>query len=221
MPLEALEQEILANARSESSAIMQDAKKKSDAILRDAELKRRGEAARAEFEVNAEIERVETEHRSGDAMRKDAIISKAAESVVERIMPAVRKAVLPMLRAESGKIFANAIKFASSIDVQENLVIEVNPEDARLLKGVKSKAEYRKMDGGIVIYSSDRKIRLDATVSNLFDRSAEDVKGIIKEELFGITHKEPKKARKLGAHAPNPKRKPKQKRGKKTTGKRR
>jgi vacuolar-type H+-ATPase subunit E/Vma4 len=213
MPLDALQKEILADAKKRADAIGEKAMKEADATVKEA--KARADAASAEFErdLKDEIGRMSLEYRSSREMQERNIRLSAREQLTDGLVERVRGAVMRRIR-EKGmrRLFDSAIAEALKISPMKDLILVMDKKDAKYAKDFTGKVKYEKTDG-LVVYAAGGKVKIDATLGTIFERNRDAVKEAIRSGVFGTggasaaKRKSAKKAKAGKRAAPKPKQK--------------
>jgi vacuolar-type H+-ATPase subunit E/Vma4 len=186
MPLDALQKEILDDAKRASGEIEAKARREADAIIREA--KARAGASNEEFErgLSDEIGRISLEYRSAREMQERNLLLSARERLVDGLVDRIRAHVLKRVR-ERGykKIFDSAIKEALKISPMDGLTLVMDKKDAKFARGFSGRIKYAKVDG-LTVYAADGRIKIDATLDTLFDRNRDAVKEAVRRGVFGV-----------------------------------
>jgi vacuolar-type H+-ATPase subunit E/Vma4 len=185
MPLDALQKEILDDAKKRSNTVGETAMKEADAIVKGAKAKADAASAEFERELKDEIGRISLEYRSAREMQERNIRLSAREQLTDALVERVRGAVIRRIR-EKGlrRLFDSAIAEALKISPMKDLTLVMDKQDAKYAKDFTGKVKYEKTDG-LVVYAAGGKIKIDATLDTLFDRNRDAVKEAIRGGVFG------------------------------------
>jgi vacuolar-type H+-ATPase subunit E/Vma4 len=213
MALDEIKKSIMHDAYSRSSAIESEAGRQVSAIRHEAEESAKHILKSAEEEAEKEVVRLKNEHKAALDMEVSALILDAKGKAVERSLKAVMEKVRSSMENEEGmkKILAHGIKQFAEIASEDAIIVSTSKRNAATLKGKGYDIEYADVDG-FMLYTKDKRIALNATVSNIVNGEADAARRVVAAELFGSrqparkhisTPAAPKKA-KNAAHGKKP-----------------
>jgi len=199
MPLDALQKEILDDAKKRSNTVGETAMKEADAIVKGAKAKADAASAEFERELKDEIGRISLEYRSAREMQERNIRLSAREQLTDALVERVRGAVIRRIR-EKGlrRLFDSAIAEALKISPMEGLTLVMDKRDEKFAKGFTGRIRHAKMDG-LVIYAADGRIKIDATLEAIFERKRDAVKQALVASVFGAAKRAAKGPRRAKA----------------------
>ncbi len=158
------EAEIIGQARLRAEEIRKNASERAKA-LRETLLKE------AEAELSVEV---------------GNMLASAREEVVSKQLPAIKKAVAKELeKSYTGEISEKALRFFSTVTQKDDIIVEGSGKVLEKLKKGYGKKVVNNSISGVIIYTSDKKARLDADVNDITEDAANQIKGAISECLFG------------------------------------
>ncbi|VVB76606.1 V-type proton ATPase subunit E [uncultured archaeon] len=185
MTLDALQKEILDDAKRKSGEIESAAKNEAESILRQARDMAKSIDETAERELREETARIALEHKSDREMQEKGITFAAKEQYVAGLMERLRATVARRIKEKGYKrIFDSALKEAEKISPAEDLTIVIDKQDEKFVKGFAGKKRYQKIDG-LIIYAAGGKIKMDATIDSLFDKNRDMVREELMRGVFG------------------------------------
>ncbi|MFH1722815.1 MAG: V-type ATP synthase subunit E family protein [Candidatus Altiarchaeota archaeon] len=185
MGLNELEEELTANAEKEISAIKNASEHQESSILSDARNKAKEIKAEALSEGKA---RAESERRGALAsarLEAKRILNQAREEAVNENLNEIRE-VLSQIRDDNRypKILQNLVDEGLK-ELGDDSTVYVNKGDEKLVKAKKISEKEIESVGGVIIESSDGRIRVDSTIDSLFHQKTEYLRRQIFSELFG------------------------------------
>ncbi|MGD0729110.1 MAG: hypothetical protein ABR981_03475 [Candidatus Micrarchaeaceae archaeon] len=157
-------------ASSESSAIIENAKKLADALKK----KRKEEA-------EVEVDNKKRDVASALEIESNEILSSAREESVDRHLPQLNAIIKKKFSAKESEIIKNALKRFSDIMPLDNAIVKIDKSNAKLVKA-NAKIENASITG-VVITSSDGKVKADATIESLMDSNLDAIRRILSKEL--------------------------------------
>ena len=185
MPLDALQKEILDEARKKSASIEKGAAEEAEAAIREAKAKANAANEAFERELKDEINRISLEYKSSREMQERNILLAARERLVDDLVERARATVVKRIREKGYKrLFDSAIAEAGKISPMEDLTLVIDKDDARYVKGFTGKIKYAKSEG-LVVYAAGGRIKIDATLDTLFDRNRAAVREALRAGVFG------------------------------------
>ena len=201
MSLDAIKKSILSDAQAKASAIDSEASSESKLILKEAEEKAKGILSGADAEAKAEADRLVKEARAGAETEANSMILEARGVAIERALKSVSSNVEKTISHEySKKLFESGLAQFREVSNSTPKVI-TNKRNANLLKGTKFAVEYSDMEG-FIFSTDDGRIRLNASVGSVVEKSLDGSRKLISKELFGehrATKPKPVRKRKSSA----------------------
>ncbi len=190
MSLDAIKKSILSDAQAKASAIDSEASSESKRIVKEAEEKAKGILSRADLEAKAEADRLVKEARAGAETEANSMILEARGIAIERALKSVSSNVEKTISHEySKKLFESGLSQFRDVSNSTPKVI-TSKKNANLLKGTKFGVEYSEIDG-FIFSTDDGRIRLNASVGSVVEKSLDGARKLISKELFG-EHATPK-----------------------------
>ncbi|MDE1832914.1 MAG: V-type ATP synthase subunit E [Candidatus Micrarchaeota archaeon] len=198
MPLEEIKHEIEQDARKEARRIAEESRKECDQIASEARARARAITDQSEASIKAELDLLNREYDSSTELGRKSAILSAMEEALEAEMRSIRKELVRRARSSPAypTMFKDAMRAARQMSSEGNYVIQVAKKDVPLLGKTDGKIETREMDGGLMIYSPDRSMSIDATLDKLIDSSEERIRGVINSRLFAQVKRAKKAATK-------------------------
>ncbi|MDE1810949.1 MAG: hypothetical protein KGH66_02830 [Candidatus Micrarchaeota archaeon] len=186
MPLEEIKHEIEENARKEARRIREESRKECELVVSEARARAAAIVAEHERSLKAEIDLLNREYESSMEIGRKSAILAAMEEALEAEMRSIKRELVRKARASPGypKIFKSALKSAKEMSTDGNYVIATSKKDIPLIGKTTAKVEAREMSGGLMIYSQDRSVSIDATLDKLIDASEEQIRKVINAHLF-------------------------------------
>jgi len=196
MPLDALQQEILDEARHKANEIDARARDEAGAIMKEAKARAKGIEDAYDRELKEEIGRLGREYQSNREMLERNITVSAKEHYAEALLARLKGSVAKRIR-EKGykKIFDAAMKEALQISPAAELTVVISKQDEKLVKVPKVKIRNQKIDG-LIVYADDGKIKIDATLGTLFERNKDAIREALIKGAFGSGKSTEKKKKK-------------------------
>jgi vacuolar-type H+-ATPase subunit E/Vma4 len=184
MPLDEIKRGIEASARSEAKSMRDSAMSESRKILDEASERAKGIEGACEKEAASEIARMRREQAA--EMERAARVSmlEAIDTSIRREYRGMQGKLASRLRKSEhyGRLFKEALKRAQDVAPASELVVQVNKKDERFVKNTGAQIEHANISG-LVIYTKDRSVKIDATLNRLIDSSVEDAMTIIMSEI--------------------------------------
>ena len=181
MSLEALQKEIEKKGRDEAKSVENMAHKEASLIFDEAKKHAKSIDAQVKEAIKQEVSRLQNEYAANSDLARNTILVSARDAVVDEVFEKVRKDVAQDLRERQRKIFENAAKMAKQIGPIEKMRYVINKKDSDFVKGWKGNVEFRDMVGGVIIYSEDSKVKIDASIDTMIENNADMIKTIIND----------------------------------------
>jgi vacuolar-type H+-ATPase subunit E/Vma4 len=184
MPLDEIKRGIEASARSEAESIRDSAVSESKKILDDASASAKGIEDACEKEAASEIARLRREQAAELERAARVSMLEAIDTSIRREYKGMQGKLADSLRKSEhyGRLFKEALKKAQDVAPASDLVVQVNKKDEHFVKGTGAQIEHANISG-LVIYTKDRSVKIDATLGRLIDSSVEDAMTIIMSEI--------------------------------------
>ncbi len=176
MPLDEIKQGIEADARSEAASIHDSAALVIKGILDEAAQKANAIESDYEKETAKEIARLRQDQAAEIGRTTQVSMLKAMDESIRRESKTVQGELADRLRKSEhyGRLFKEAMKKAQDMAPENELVVQVNKNDEHFVKSTGAQIEHANISG-LVIYSKDKRMKIDATLDTLVDSSLEDV----------------------------------------------
>lgn len=188
MPLAEIKNEIERNAEREAESIRSAAQKEKEQIINEAKARAKQISEEHEKEAEREIKSLEQEFGASIELEGERIYLDAREVALKREASAVRIELIERIKNDGAlykRIFTNAVSEASSIAPLRDFAITMNREDSKLLEKSGARIEYQRLeDGGLIVQSYDKSVRIDATIGTIVDSRNDEIKSSILEYLF-------------------------------------
>jgi vacuolar-type H+-ATPase subunit E/Vma4 len=197
--LDALQKEIMEEARRKANAIESRSAKEAGATVKEAQA--RADAAEEAFEreLSGELHRITLEYKSAREMQERNILASAREQLADGLVDRVKAAAIRRIREKGYKrLFDSAIAEALKISPMEGLTLVMDKRDEKFAKGFTGRIRHAKMDG-LVIYAADGRIKIDATLEAIFERKRDAVKQALVASVFGAAKRAAKGPRRAKA----------------------
>ncbi len=184
MSLDAIKKSIISDAQAKASAIDSEASSESKRIVKEAEEKAKGILSRADSEAKTEADRLVKEARAGAETEANSMILEARGAAIERALKSVSSSVEKTISHEySKKLFESGLAQFREVSNSTPKVM-TSKKNANLLKGTKFGVEYSEIDG-FIFSTDDGRIRLNASVDSVVEKSLDGARKLISKELFG------------------------------------
>ncbi|VVC71788.1 V-type ATP synthase subunit E [uncultured archaeon] len=188
MGLEELTAEILHNASEEIAKIDSEAEAEAKRITGEAEAARKTVLENAKKEASSLAESEKSRRIAAARLKarrmvldeREAVIEKGVANVRERFMATAKSSAYPDLLK---RLVEEAVKEAG-----KGAVIHLNARDKSVLKRVKDATvaeEPENFAGGAIVESGDGRIRIRATLEDLFEERSGNVRKIAENAIFG------------------------------------
>lgn len=190
MSLDALQKEIEKKGKEEARSAEDIAHKEASLILDEAKKHSKKVNDEAKEWIRHEIKRLQNEYSANSELARNTVLVGAKDSVVDEVFAKARKDIIEQIRKKQNRIFDQAAKAAKELGPIEKMRYIVNKKDAQLVKQWKGRVEFSNIIGGVIIYSEDEKVKIDASIDTMLENSSESIKAIISDAIYH--------ARKLG-----------------------
>lgn len=184
MSLDAIKKTIISEAEEKASDIESEGTKQAHAITKEAEDKAAQILKDAELNAKKEAERMHKEAQAGAEMEANSMLLEAKGDVIERSLKKVlSEAEDDISKNEMKAILNQSIKQFKEIS-GGSFTIKTGKKNADLLKNTAYQVEYGDVDG-FMLYTDHGKIALNATVSKIVEKQADNARKLIEKEVFG------------------------------------
>jgi len=206
MPLEDIKRDIEENARKEARRVHEESRKECEMVLSDAKARVSAILDESQRGMKAELELLNREYDSSIELGRKSAILSAMEEALETEMRSMRKELAKKARASPAyeKLFKGAMKAGRQMAGGDEFIVATSKKDVPLLGKTSAKVEAREMEGGLMIYSRDRSMSIDATLGKLIDSKQEEIRNAINTRLFSGSAKKTAKAASRGKKAKAP-----------------
>ncbi len=161
-------------ARKQAQKITEDAKLKAASIQKAAADKAKLVRASLLREAEAEL-----------SVEAGNMLASAREEVVSQYIYAIKKKVSAEIsKSHMREISEKAIRSFAGISKKEDAVAEGSSKVLDIAKGFGKKIVNKDING-IVLYTSDKKIRLSADINEITEDATDVIKSAISSSLFG------------------------------------
>ncbi|MDE1868854.1 MAG: hypothetical protein KGH60_02715 [Candidatus Micrarchaeota archaeon] len=218
MPLNEIKRNIEDSAKKEAKSVRDSAEKERDSILEAAMEQVKEIRKAANDAISGELERLEREYKASAEFEERNIMLAARQAALEAELNSVRNALVKRIKSHPSypKLFKNAIKSAIALYPDKEFTIVTAKSDTKLVDQKGVRVESGNVNGGLVIYSNDKSVRIDATVDKLVDSKMDEIRSMMLEhmpipeaKMHQTEHKhiEKKSVKKPAKKAPQKKRK--------------
>ncbi len=186
MSLEALQKEIEKKGKDEARNLESLARNEASLVIDEAKKHAKKVDSETREAIKQEVKRLQNEYAANSELARNTILVGAKDAVVDEIFARIRKSLADDLRERQKKIFDNAAKIAKDLGPIEKMRYVINKKDAELVKSWKGKVEFGNLIGGVVIYSEDAKVKIDASIDTMLDNNAQNIKSIISDSIYHV-----------------------------------
>jgi vacuolar-type H+-ATPase subunit E/Vma4 len=192
MALGEIKHNIEAQAEREAAAIRESALKEREAIMGEARAKVAEIAKCAERQIAEELGKPSEESGASTEIAEKNITLAAREEALEREAAGVRRRLVKEIKGSKSyaNLFKAAVKQAREFAPIEELTIITSKPDKARVEGFGAKVEIAEMAGGLIIRSKSGGMELNASLDSLIDASADRIRSMLMEEMFGAAKKE-------------------------------
>lgn len=185
MPLNEIKRNIEDSAKKEAKSIRESAEKERDAVLEAAMEQVRAIRKAANDAISDELLRLQKEYGASADLESKNIMLAARQVALDAELNSVRNALIKRIRAHPGyaKIFKNAVKGAVSLYPDKNFTVVTAKADTKLVDQKGVRVEAGDVKAGLVIYSNDKAVKIDATVDKLVDSRMDEIRSIMLEHM--------------------------------------
>ncbi len=181
MGLEAVKDEILANAKRQEETLLAEAKKEALSIMKEAESKVAAFREKTEAETKKLIEMINRQEAASAELENKKFVLEAKKEAVEKVFEEARKSIERLSDRKREEHISKLLEKAKNdIEVAK---VYCNKKDAKLVKGFKS--EFTGIIGGIIAENRDGTVRVDYSFDALLQNIKESELQKINQILFG------------------------------------
>ncbi len=189
MPLDEIKQGIEADARSEAASIRDSAEPVIKSILDEAFQKAKAIESDYEKETAKEVARLRLDQAAEIGRTTQVSMLKAMDESIRRESKTIQGELANRLKKSEhySRLFKDAMKKAEDMAPANELVVQVNKNDEHFVKNTGAQIERANVNG-LVIYSKDKRMKIDATLDVLVGSSLEDVMTATMSEITRKHH---------------------------------
>ena len=181
MGLEAVKNEIIANAKRQEEALLAEAKKEAERIMKEAKIEVAAFREKTEAETKKLIETMKRQETASAELESKKMILEAKKDTIESVFEEARKRVEKLSDRKREEHMSKLLdKAKNDIEVAK---VYCNKKDAKLVKGFK--AESADIMGGLIAENKDGTIRVDYSFDALLQNIKENELQKINQILFG------------------------------------
>lgn len=187
MGIEELKKEILQRTEEELKKLESEEKEEERAVLSKANAKREDMLANAGKVAQGMVEGERKERLAAAKLKARRIITNAREEFVNSILAGAWNE-FRQVRNDKGypKVLAKLIEEGVK-EIGEGAIVYVNADDRKIAKEIKGITLAEKpiiCEGGALITSADGRVRVRATLEDIFGSKKEALRGLAFEEAF-------------------------------------
>ena len=187
MGIEELKKEILQRTEEELKKLESEEKEEERAVLSKANAKREDMLANAGKVAQGMVEGERKERIAAAKLKARRIITNAREEFVNSILAGAWDE-FRQIRNDKGypKVLSKLIEEGAK-EIGEGAIVYVNADDRRIAKEIKGITLSEKpiiCEGGALITSQDGRVRVRATLEDIFGSKKEALRGLAFEEAF-------------------------------------
>lgn len=185
MPLNEIKRNIEDSAKKEARSIQASTERERDSILEAAMEHVRTIRKAANDAISSELERLEKEYRAGAEFEEKNIMLAARQAALEAELNSVRNALLKRIKSHTSyqKLFRSAVKSAVALYPDKDFTVVTAKSDTKLVDQKGVRVESGGVNGGLIIYSDDKSVRIDATIGKLIDSRIDEIKSVMLEHM--------------------------------------
>ncbi len=181
MGLEAVKDEIIANAKRQEEALLAEAKNEALGTMKEAEIKVAEFREKAEAEAKKLIETLKRQETASAEMENKKLTLEAKKDAVENVFEEARKSIEWLSDRKREEHISKLLEKAKNdIEVAK---VYCNKKDAKLVKGFK--AEPSDIIGGLIAENADGTVRVDYSFDTILQDIKENELQKISKLLFG------------------------------------
>ena len=181
MGLEAVKDEIIANARKQEEDLLAEAKKEADRIIKEAEGNVAAFREKTEAETKKLAEMINRQEAASAELESKKLSLEAKKEAVEKVFEEARKIIERLSDRKREEHMSKLLdKAKNDIEVAK---VYCNKKDAKLVKGLK--AEPAGIIGGLIAENADGTVRVDYSFDTILQDIKENELQKISKILFG------------------------------------
>ena len=181
MGLEAVKDEIIANARKQEEALIAEAKKEALSIMKEAESKVAAFREKTEAETKKLVEIINRQETASAELESKKSVLEAKKETVENVFEEARKRV-GKLSGKQKEEYMNRLLEKAKKDIEVARVY-CSKNDAKLVK--EFKAEHSDITGGLIAENADGTVRVNYSFDTMLENIKENELQEISKILFG------------------------------------
>ena len=192
MSLTEIRKRLEAETKEKVKSMNSEAEKERDSIIADAEQRAKEITTKGEHETDEELKRLEMEQFASTELEARELELVAREEALDGEINATRKELIKAIRDNETiykKLFANALKSASEIGALRDFTVITSKEDAKYVSKSDAHIEYKDVGGGLIIQSTNKDVKIDATLGEIVDSKKDDIKSALLVAMFGEKEK--------------------------------
>lgn len=187
MPLTEIKRDIEKEAEKEAARIRGEANAEKDKILKEASERANRIKEENDKETKIELEKQEQEYSANVDLSLKKVYLDAREDALNSELKGIKEELAEGIRENPAvykSIFSNAIKEASTMAPLRDLTAITSKEDAKFIDKDGPRIEYQDIDGGLIVISKDKNVRIDATLQRLIESRNDEIKSAILDAIF-------------------------------------
>jgi V/A-type H+-transporting ATPase subunit E len=186
MGIEKLRNSLLSEAKEEAQQIVQTAQSHVQNMLREEKAKDADRKSKAEKEVERTLRDQENERIAWARLEAKRIKAEAKEDAIKNVFENFFNTLSKSRNTPDYKGFLKKAVPEAAADLGGNVTIHCLKEDSKLIPAVKNAKVVTDLEGlgGVLVESSDGKIRVDLTLETLVETRRDEIRKRIAEELF-------------------------------------
>jgi len=181
MGLEAVKDEIIANARKQEDVLIAEAKKEAESIMKESQNRIAEFKEKAEAETKKLIETMKRQETASAELESKKLILEAKKEAIEGVFEEARKRV-GKLSSKKMEEYMNRLLEKAKNDI-EVAKVYCSKNDARLVEGFK--AEPSGIIGGLIAENADETVRVDYSFETMLQNIKENELQKVSMILFG------------------------------------
>ncbi|NUN11501.1 hypothetical protein HUU53_02550 [Candidatus Micrarchaeota archaeon] len=193
-----LQKDVLDKAETQSAVVLSEARQEAKEILAKAKLEASALAKQSEEKALAEASALKAEHLASARLEARSFESNARNKVVDEVFVELKNEFKDFASTKEYEKFFSKLVSNARKDLGQDGVILANKKDQAMAKKLGKTGEVLDSIGGVIIASSDGRIRVNSSFEALLEEKSESLKQAIFEELFSPkTTKSSKKKKEL------------------------
>jgi vacuolar-type H+-ATPase subunit E/Vma4 len=187
MSLTEIRKRIDDESKKQVKGILDEAEAEKEKILSGAKDKAKNIAKSSQEETDRLISGLKLEQSASTELSAREIELVAREDAMKHEINRIKADIIKKIRGNNAlykKLFSNAIKSASQIAPIREFSIITNKSDVELIGKTDARIEYQNIDGGLILQSLDKSVRIDATLDSIVDAQEEEIKSMLLSAMF-------------------------------------